>query len=340
MSRDLLDPELQPDPEEIEDEINLRPQCLDDYVGQRKHIALLEVMMAAAKDRGEALEHLLFAGPPGLGKTTLAHVIANTMGAQVKSTSGPVIERRGDLAAIVSNLEEGDFLFIDEIHRLSKPVQEILYPAMEDFEIDIILGQGPAARALKFQLPPFTLVGATTRAGLLGKPFRERFGHICAMDPYSADELAAIIRRSASILDIAISDSAASELAGRCRGTPRTANRLLRRVRDFAQVQGDGKIDRDIVLHTLLQLDIDSGGLDDMDRRILSTIIERFRGGPVGIRAIAAAIGEEADTLEDVYEPFLVEQGYILRSRQGRLAGDLAYSHLGLSRPVGQGSMF
>jgi Holliday junction DNA helicase RuvB len=340
MSRDLLDPELQPEPDEIEDEINLRPQSLDDYVGQRKHIALLEVMMAAATDRGEALEHLLFAGPPGLGKTTLAHVIANTMGAQVKSTSGPVIERRGDLAAIVSNLEEGDFLFIDEIHRLSKPVQEILYPAMEDFEIDIVLGQGPAARALKFQLPPFTLVGATTRAGLLGKPFRERFGHICAMEPYSVDELAAIIRRSASILDIAISDPAAIELAARCRGTPRTANRLLRRVRDFAQVQGDGKIDRGIVLHTLLQLDVDSGGLDDMDRRILSTIIERFRGGPVGIRAIAAAIGEEADTLEGVYEPFLVEQGYILRSRQGRVAGDLAYSHLGLPRPVGQGSMF
>jgi len=340
MSRELLDPELQPDPEEIQDEINLRPRNLDEYVGQRKHIDILEVMMAAAKDRGEALEHLLFAGPPGLGKTTLAHVIANTMGAQVKSTSGPVIERRGDLAAIVSNLEEGDFLFIDEIHRLSKPVQEILYPAMEDYEIDIVLGQGPAARALKFQLPPFTLVGATTRSGLLGKPFRERFGHICAMDPYSVDELAAIIRRSAAILEVDISEDAATELAGRCRGTPRTANRLLRRVRDFAQVRGNGSIDQDIVLHTLQQLDVDSGGLDEMDRRILTTIIERFRGGPVGIRALAAAIGEEADTLEDVYEPFLVEQGYILRSRQGRVAGDLAYSHLGLPRPSSQGAMF
>jgi Holliday junction DNA helicase RuvB len=340
MSRDLLDPELQHDAEEIEDEINLRPQTLDEYVGQRKHIDILQVMMTAAQDRGEALEHLLFAGPPGLGKTTLAHVIANTMGAQLKTTSGPVIERRGDLAAIVSNLEEGDFLFIDEIHRLSKPVQEILYPAMEDYEIDIVLGQGPAARALKFQLPPFTLVGATTRSGLLGKPFRERFGHICAMDPYTVDELAAIIRRSASILDVDIQDDAALELAGRCRGTPRTANRLLRRVRDFAQVQGDGRVDRAIVLHTLERLDVDAGGLDEMDRRILMTIIERFRGGPVGIRALAAAIGEEADTLEDVYEPFLVEKGYILRSRQGRIAGDLAYTHLGLPRPNSQGSMF
>jgi len=340
MSRDLLDPELQPDAEEIEDEINLRPQTLDEYVGQRKHIDILQVMMTAAQDRGEALEHLLFAGPPGLGKTTLAHVIANTMGAQLKTTSGPVIERRGDLAAIVSNLEEGDFLFIDEIHRLSKPVQEILYPAMEDYEIDIVLGQGPAARALKFQLPPFTLVGATTRSGLLGKPFRERFGHICAMDPYTVDELAAIIRRSASILDVDIEDDAAVELAGRCRGTPRTANRLLRRVRDFAQVQGNGRVDRAIVLHTLERLDVDAGGLDEMDRRILTTIIERFRGGPVGIRALAAAIGEEADTLEDVYEPFLVEKGYILRSRQGRIAGDLAYTHLGLLRPSSQGSMF
>ena len=262
------------------------------------------------------------------------------MGAQLKTTSGPVIERRGDLAAIVSNLEEGDFLFIDEIHRLSKPVQEILYPAMEDYEIDIVLGQGPAARALKFQLPPFTLVGATTRSGLLGKPFRERFGHICAMDPYTVDELAAIIRRSASILDVDIEDDAAIELAGRCRGTPRTANRLLRRVRDFAQVQGNGRVDRAIVLHTLERLDVDAGGLDEMDRRILTTIIERFRGGPVGIRALAAAIGEEADTLEDVYEPFLVEKGYILRSRQGRIAGDLAYTHLGLLRPSNQGSMF
>jgi len=340
MSRDLLDPELQPDAEEIEDEINLRPQTLDEYVGQRKHIDILQVMMTAAQDRGEALEHLLFAGPPGLGKTTLAHVIANTMGAQLKTTSGPVIERRGDLAAIVSNLEEGDFLFIDEIHRLSKPVQEILYPAMEDYEIDIVLGQGPAARALKFQLPPFTLVGATTRSGLLGKPFRERFGHICAMDPYTVDELAAIIRRSASILAVDIEDDAAVELAGRCRGTPRTANRLLRRVRDFAQVQGNGRVDRAIVLHTLERLDVDAGGLDEMDRRILRTIIERFRGGPVGIRALAAAIGEEADTLEDVYEPFLVEKGYILRSRQGRIAGDLAYTHLGLLRPTNQGSMF
>jgi Holliday junction DNA helicase RuvB len=336
-----LSPDMQPDAEEIGEEISLRPATIEEYVGQTTLLANLRVFIEAARRRNEALDHILFAGPPGLGKTTLAHVIAREMGVQIKATSGPVLERGGDLAAIVSNLDEGDVLFIDEIHRLNRAVQEVLYPAMEDYEIDIILGAGPAARALKFTLPPFTLVGATTREGLLSSPFRARFGYVAVLDFYSAEELATIVRRSAGLLNVAIADTAALELARRSRGTPRIVNRLLRRVRDFAEVEGDGSIDDAIVASSLLRLDVDHAGLDKMDRRLLTVLVERFSGGPVGIEALAAAVGEERDTLEDVYEPYLVQQGYILRSRQGRIAGTLAYKHLGIRTPPGKsGQLF
>ncbi len=336
-----LSPELAHDPEEPGDEISLRPQVMDDYVGQKAVLDNLSVFIQAALGRKEALDHLLFAGPPGLGKTTLAHIISHEMGVQLKSTSGPVIERGGDLAAIVSNLDEGDVLFIDEIHRLNRAVQEVLYPAMEDFEIDIVLGQGPTARSIRYNLPRFTLVGATTRESLLSPAFRSRFGYVAVLDFYSPPELAKIIQRSADLLAVPIRDDAALELATRSRGTPRIANRLLRRVRDFAEVEGDGTIPHALVLAALERLEVDSAGLDKMDRRILKTLIERFSGGPVGIEALAAAVGEERDTLEDVYEPYLVQQGYIIRSRQGRCAGGLCYRHLGLPTPVGtSGALF
>jgi holliday junction DNA helicase RuvB len=335
MSDRDLDPNLLPDADEFVDEMSLRPATLEDYVGQRGVVDNLSIFLQAAKLRGEPMDHVLFAGPPGLGKTTLAHVIANEMDVAIKATSGPVIERGGDLAAIVSNLEEGDVLFIDEIHRLNRGVQEVLYPAMEDYEIDIMLGQGPAARALKFNLPPFTLIGATTREGLLSSPFRARFGWVAVLDFYGPEDLSKIVARSADLLGVPISPDACDQLARRSRGTPRIANRLLRRVRDFAEVEGDGRVTLPVVQGALKRLDVDGRGLDKMDRRFLSTLVERFGGGPVGIEALAAAIGEERDTLEEVYEPYLLQQGFLVRSRQGRLATRLTYSHLGLQPPAG-----
>jgi Holliday junction DNA helicase RuvB len=340
LDRDL-DPNLLPDADEFVEEMSLRPASLQEYVGQRAIVDNLTVFLKAAQQRGEPLDHVLFAGPPGLGKTTLAHVIANEMGVAVKATSGPVIERGGDLAAIVSNLEEGDVLFIDEIHRLNRGVQEILYPAMEDFEIDIVLGQGPAARALKFNLPRFTLVGATTREGLLSSPFRARFGWVAVLDFYDPEDLAKIVARSADLLGVPIEMDACAQLARRSRGTPRIANRLLRRVRDFAEVEGDGRVTLPVVENALRRLDVDGRGLDKMDRRLLSTLVERFAGGPVGIEALAASIGEERDTIEEVYEPYLLQQGFLVRTRQGRIATRLTYQHLGLQPPTGTtGALF
>jgi Holliday junction DNA helicase RuvB len=319
---------------------NLRPSSLNEYVGQEKVKENLSVSIEAATARGEALDHVLFHGPPGLGKTTLAHIIAREMGVQIRTTSGPVVEKPGDLAAILTNLESRDVLFIDEIHRLSPVVEEILYPAMEDFKLDIIIGQGPSARTIKLDLAPFTLVGATTRTGLLTNPLRDRFGILFHLDFYSVEELTIIVKRSASILHVEITDSGAEEIASRSRATPRVANRLTRRVRDYAQVRADGVIDRKTAAKALEMLDVDDTGLDAMDRKFLETILFKFEGGPVGIETLAAAIGEERDTLEDVYEPYLVKEGFVDRTPRGRIATRKAHEHFKKRAPAGQAGLF
>ena len=317
-------------------ELSLRPKRLEDYIGQRKVTENLKVFIEAAKQRRESLDHVLFYGPPGLGKTTLAGIIAAEMGVELRITSGPAIERAGDLAAILTNLNEGDVLFIDEIHRLNRSVEEVLYSAMEDFALDIIIGKGPSARSIRLDLAKFTLIGATTRAGSLSHPLRDRFGVVCKFEMYENDELAEIIRRSAGILNVDIDEESLLEIARRSRGTPRIANRLLKRVRDFSQVKGDGAIDIDITQRTLDSLGIDRLGLEHLDREILRLIIHRFKGGPVGIDTIAAAIGEERVTIEDVYEPYLIQAGLLHRTQKGRMVSDLAYHHLGISTNEGE----
>jgi Holliday junction DNA helicase RuvB len=308
----------------------LRPKQLDEYVGQQKARGQLEIFISAAKQRQEALDHVLLFGPPGLGKTTLAHIIAKEMGVNLRQTSGPVIDRPGDLAALLTNLEENDVLFIDEIHRLSPVVEEILYPALEDYAIDIMIGDGPAARSVKLDLKPFTLIGATTRAGMLTNPLRDRFGIVARLEFYTTEELSLIVKRSAKLLNASLDDGGALEIAKRSRGTPRIANRLLRRVRDFAEVKGNGQITQEIADSALSMLDVDSVGFDVMDRKLLEAIIHKFDGGPVGVDNLASAISEERETIEDVIEPYLIQQGFLQRTPRGRVATAMAYTHLGL----------
>lgn len=327
MEERITNPEPQAD--EIPAEISLRPMSLDEYVGQEEMKKNLRVFIKAAKGRSDALDHVLFHGSPGLGKTSLALIIARELGVNIKATSGPVIERPGDLAAILTSLEPKDVLFIDEVHRLNHVVEEILYPAMEDYELDIIIGQGPSARTMKIPIPPFTLVGATTRAGLLTPPLRERFGVILRVDFYQPEDLEIIVQRSASLLEIPIKKDGAIEIAKRSRGTPRVANRILRRVRDYAQVEADGFITREVAMQALDMLDVDDQGLDRMDRHIVLTIIEKFSGGPIGLDTLSVAVSEEKDTLVDVYEPFLIQRGYIKRTPRGRVATKRAYEHFG-----------
>ena len=324
--------------EDLNYDVNLRPRGFDEYIGQDSVKQNLKVAIDAARGRGDVLDHLLFHGPPGLGKTSLAYIIAREMGVNIKATSGPVIERPGDLAALLTNLEHGDVLFIDEIHRLNHVVEEVLYPAMEDYQIDILIGQGPAARSMKLPVKPFTLIGATTRSGLLTSPLRDRFGMIFRLDFYSPEALARILERSASILGVAAENEGVAEIARRSRGTPRIANRLLRRVRDYAQVRAGGEISKAVTEEALRMLEVDSIGLDKMDTMLVLTLIDKFSGGPVGVETLAAAIGEEKDTIEDVYEPFLIQAGFVQRTPRGRVATSLAYGHFGRKQEVQKGN--
>ena len=318
--------------EDVRIENHLRPQLLEDYIGQAKAKEMLKIYIEAAKARGEALDHLLFYGPPGLGKTTLAGIIANEMNVNMKITSGPAIEKPGEMAAILNNLQEGDILFVDEIHRLNRQVEEVLYPAMEDYAIDIMIGKGASARSIRLDLPKFTLVGATTRAGMLTAPLRDRFGVVTRMEYYTVEELKMIILRSAKVLEVGIDENGAYAMARRSRGTPRLANRLLKRVRDFAQVKYNGYITEEVADYALDLLDVDRLGLDHVDRNLLTTMIEKFQGGPVGLDTLAAAIGEDAGTVEDVYEPYLLKNGFLQRTPRGRVVTDLAYTHLGFDK--------
>lgn len=316
--------------EDIRNDDTLRPKFLTDYIGQKKAKEMMKVYIEAAKGRKEPLDHVLLYGPPGLGKTTLAGIIANEMGVHIKITSGPAIEKPGDVAAILNNLKEGDVLFVDEIHRLNRQVEEVLYPAMEDFAIDVVIGKGATSKSIRLELPKFTLIGATTRAGMLSAPLRDRFGVVNRLEYYTLSELKTIIVRSAGVLGVKVDEDAALEMARRSRGTPRLANRLLKRVRDFAEVKYDGKVTKEVATEVLALLNIDSYGLDHIDREILTTMIEKFNGGPVGLETIAVSIGEDTATIEDVYEPYLIQSGFLARTQRGRIVTDLAYAHLGL----------
>lgn len=324
-------------PEDEALEAGLRPRQMDEFVGQQALKERLGILIEAARGRGEAVDHVLFSGPPGLGKTSLAGILAAEMGAQMRGTSGPALDRPGDLAAVITNLESGDVLFIDEIHRLPRQVEEVLYPAMEDFQLDIVVGKGPSARSIKIDLPPFTLVGATTRVGRVAPPLRDRFGYVARIDYYGSDDLAAIVDRSAAILDVEIDAEGAETIATRSRGTPRVANRLLRRVRDYAAVRASGHIDATVADQALEVFEVDGNGLDKVDRAILQAVVVKFGGGPVGLSTLAIAVGEEQETVEDAYEPFLLQEGYLQRTPRGRVATERAYAHLGVERGEGSG---